>query len=93
MRLGRHYMILINIRFFKKFILQRKIAMQQKILGTIFVNSMWFNATNSACIKLQPKNCGWALDVYLQLTGFIGDQTSLTIRGIMTNRFDDQNFS
>ena len=34
------------------------ISLQQKIVRPIFVNSMWLNATDSECTKLQPENCG-----------------------------------
>ncbi|GBP79476.1 hypothetical protein EVAR_59150_1 [Eumeta japonica] len=41
---------------------------------------MWFHATDPQSVKLQPENCGWYLDDYLQPTGFIGDQTPLTVQ-------------
>ncbi|XP_050563640.1 uncharacterized protein LOC126913014 [Spodoptera frugiperda] len=34
-------------------------SLKQKILRTIFVNSMWLNATDSNCINLRPENYGW----------------------------------
>lgn len=71
------------------------ISLQQKILRTIFVNSMWLNATDSECTKLQPEKCGWHLDDYLKPTGFIGDQTPLKIQDIveMTENDDESNES
>lgn len=59
------------------------ISLIQKILRTIFVNSMWLNATDPVCMKLQPENCGWFLDKYLKPVGFIGDQTPLRIEDIV----------
>ncbi|XP_049318490.1 uncharacterized protein LOC125780337 isoform X2 [Bactrocera dorsalis] len=58
------------------------ISLQQKILRTIFVNSMWLHATDPECVKLQPETCGWFVDDYLKPTGFIGDQTPLTVQDI-----------
>lgn len=59
------------------------ISLTQKILRTIFVNSMWLNATDPICVKLQPENCGWFLDEYLKPVGFIGDHTPLKIEDIV----------
>lgn len=59
------------------------ISLQQKILRTIFVNSMWLHAMDPQCVQLQPENCGWFFDDYLKPTGFIGDQTPLTVQDIV----------
>lgn len=59
------------------------ISLQQKILRTIYINSMWIHATEPNCVKLQPENCGWFLDVYLKPMGFVGDQTPLKIEDIV----------
>lgn len=58
------------------------ISLQEKILRTIFVNSMWLHATDPQCFKLQPENCGLFVDDYLKPTGFIWDQTPLTVQDI-----------
>ncbi|CAH0687786.1 unnamed protein product [Spodoptera exigua] len=59
------------------------ISLIQKILRTVFINSMWLNATDPICVKLQPENCGWFLDEYLKPVGFIGDHTPLKIEDIV----------
>ncbi|KAH9635594.1 hypothetical protein HF086_012263 [Spodoptera exigua] len=59
------------------------ISLIQKILQTVFINSMWLNATDPICVKLQPENCGWFLDEYLKPVGFIGDHTPLEIEDIV----------
>ena len=59
------------------------ISLTQKVLRTIFVNSMWLNATDPICIKLEPESCGWYLDEYLKPRGFIGDHTPLRIDDIV----------
>lgn len=72
------------------------ISLKQKILRTIFVNSMWLNATNPVCVKLQPTNCGWVLDNYLKPIGFIGEQTPLTVEEIVEateNENEDEEYS
>lgn len=58
-------------------------SLKQKILRTIFVNSMWLHATDPNCVKLDPKNCGWFLDGYLKPKGYDGDQTPLKINDIL----------
>lgn len=59
------------------------ISLLQKILRTIYVNSMWLNATYSVCAKSHPENYGWHLDEFLKPTGFVGDQTPLKIQDIV----------
>lgn len=59
------------------------ISLLQKILRTIYVNSMWLNATDSTCAKPNPENYGWHFDDFLKPTGFIGDQTPLKIQDIV----------
>ena len=59
------------------------ISLLQKILRTIFVNSMWLHATDPICMKLLPENCGWFLDEFLKPVGFIGDHTPLKIEDIV----------
>lgn len=58
-------------------------SLKQKILRTIYVNSMWLHATDSNCVKLNPKNCGWFLDGHLKPKGFDGHQTPLKINDIL----------
>lgn len=58
-------------------------SLKQKILRTIFVNSMWLNATDPCCVKLRPETCGWYMDVYLKPIGFLGDPTPLQVNEIL----------
>lgn len=66
------------------------ISLLQKILRTIYVNSMWLNATDSECAKLNPENYGWHLDSFLKPTGYIGDQTPLKIQDIIEMEVNDK---
>lgn len=34
-------------------------SLKQKMLRTIFVNSMWTKATDPCCVNLNPEDCGW----------------------------------
>lgn len=36
-------------------------SLKQKILRSIFVTSMWQNATEKNCIKMNAENCGWKI--------------------------------
>ncbi|KAJ8721887.1 hypothetical protein PYW08_004289 [Mythimna loreyi] len=65
------------------------ISLLQKILRTIFVNSMWLHATDPICMKLQPENCGWFFDEFLKPVGFIGDHSPLKIQDIV-ERFETE---
>lgn len=67
-------------------------SLNQKVLRTIFVNSMWLNATEPCCAKLKPESCGWYMDGYLKPTGFLGDPTPLEVQDILlvTNRGDNE---
>ena len=71
------------------------ISLKQKILRTIYVNSMWLHATDPHCAKLNPENCGWFLDGHLKPKGFEGDQTPLKIDDIleMTEKENDDDSS
>lgn len=44
------------------------ISLLQKILRTIYVNSMWLNATDPTCAKLNPESYGWHFDGFLKAT-------------------------
>lgn len=37
-------------------------SLTQKILRTIYINSMLLHGTDPDCIKLRPENCGWFLE-------------------------------
>lgn len=65
------------------------ISLMQKILRTTYVNSMWLNATEPDCVKLQPESYGWFFDEYLKPIGFVGDQTPLRIENII-KMIDDE---
>ncbi|KAF2883530.1 hypothetical protein ILUMI_22646 [Ignelater luminosus] len=56
---------------------------EEKLKRTIYVNSMWLNAVQPDCVKLQPENYGWFFDGYLKPIGFVGDQTPLRIDDIV----------
>ena len=58
-------------------------SLKQKILRTIYVNSMWHYATNSSCVKLNPTDCGWFYDICLKPTSFIGDATPLQVEDVL----------
>ena len=66
-------------------------SLKQKILCTIFVNSMWLNATNPSCIKRHPEDCGWCMDGHLKPTGFDGDSTPLQDDDVFRTTNDDYN--
>lgn len=68
-------------------------SLKQKILRTIYVNSMWLNATDPCCAKLQPEACGWYMDGYLKPIGFLGDPTPLQVDEILqaTNKENNDN--
>ncbi|KAF2891199.1 hypothetical protein ILUMI_14974, partial [Ignelater luminosus] len=54
-------------------------SLKQKILRTIYVNSMYLHATDACCVKLRPEDCGWFFDGYLNPTWFVGDPTPLQV--------------
>lgn len=71
-------------------------SLSQKILRTIYVNSMWLHATEPNCVKLRPENCGWFVDNnHLKPIFFVGDQTPLKIDDIleMTEKENDEELS
>ena len=66
-----------NAKFLKK-------SLKQKMLRTIFVNSMWLNATEPDCIKFSAENNGWLLlDGFLKPTWFLGDSTPTQVECAM----------
>lgn len=58
-------------------------SLTQKILRTIYVNSMWLHATDRDCSKLRPENCWLLEDDNFKPIGFVGDQTPLKIDDIV----------
>lgn len=68
-------------------------SLKQKMLRTIFVNSIWTNATDPCCVKLNPEDCGWILiENTLKPIWFIGDPTPMTVEDILSepnNNFED----
>lgn len=58
-------------------------SLQQKLLRTIFVNSMWQNATTPDCIRFKPENNGWILDETLKPTWFIGDSMPQQVEDVI----------
>lgn len=70
-------------------------SLKEKMLRTIFVNSMWTKATDPCCVNLNPENCGWNLiKGALKPTWFIGDPTPMTVEEILSesngNNFEDK---
>lgn len=57
-------------------------SLKQKVLRTIFVNSMCLSATDADCIKLNPEECGWFMENHLKPRWFDGDATPLQIDDI-----------
>ncbi|CAH1099619.1 unnamed protein product [Psylliodes chrysocephalus] len=67
-------------------------SLMQKILRTIYVNSMWLHVTDSDCIKLRPENCSCLLEnSYLKPIGFVGDQTPLKINNDIVQMTENVN--
>ncbi|CAG4953971.1 unnamed protein product [Parnassius apollo] len=68
-------------------------SLKQKLLRTIFVNSMWLNATEPNCIKFNAENNGWLLlDGVLKPTWFLGDSTPTQVESVLcdsTNKSSD----
>lgn len=59
-------------------------SLKQKLLRTIFVNSMWLNATEPNCIKFSAENNGWlVLDGFLKPTWFLGDSTPTQVASVL----------
>lgn len=67
------------------------ISLKQKILRTIYVNSMWLHAIDACCVKLKPEDCGWFLDGYLKPTWFVGDPTPLQVEDILRESKEKEN--
>lgn len=58
-------------------------SLKQKLLRTIYINSMWQNATKQECIILDINQCGWEkTDDTIKPIWFGGDPTPLTIDDI-----------
>jgi hypothetical protein len=55
-------------------------SFKQKLLRTIFVNSMWQNATEPDCIKFSAENCDWILDGFLKPHGSLETQRQSKFR-------------
>jgi len=58
-------------------------SLKQKMLRTIFVNSMWLSATESDCIKFRAENNGWVLlNGFLKPTWFLGNSTPMQVENV-----------
>lgn len=65
-------------------------SLKQKILRTIYVNSMWLNATEPNCIQFSAENNGWViLDGSLKPTWFLGNATPLEVENIILDESQD----
>lgn len=62
-------------------------SFKQKLLRTIFVNSMWQNATD--CIKFSAENCDWILDGFLKPTWFVGDLTPMQVQDVLCDPINE----
>ncbi|CAH0563074.1 unnamed protein product [Brassicogethes aeneus] len=61
-------------------------SLKQKLLRTIFVNSMYQNATKPDFINFSAENSGWLLlDGFLKPTWFVGDSTLLQVKDVVCN--------
>lgn len=59
-------------------------SLKQKLLRTIFVNSMWLNATEPNCIQFSAENNGWLLlNGLLKPTWFLGDSTPTQVESVV----------
>ncbi|GBP29533.1 hypothetical protein EVAR_93330_1 [Eumeta japonica] len=65
-------------------------SLKQKILRTIYVNSMWLNATEPNCIQFSAENNGWLIfDGSLKPTWFLGNATPLEVENIILGDSQD----
>lgn len=66
-------------------------SLKQKILRTIFICSMWQNATDKNCVKFTADKYGWAVDSnQIEPIWFEGDATPLLVDDILINDCDDE---
>ena len=56
-----------------------------------FCEFYWLNTTDFCCIKQFPENCGWFMDGYLKLMGFVGNTISLQADDTFRTTNDDYN--
>lgn len=64
------------------------VSINQKLLRTIFVSSMWLNATEANCINLNITDCGWTQDVHVKPIGFVGDLAPYYVEDVV--RLEEQ---
>lgn len=65
-------------------------SLKQKILRTIYITSMWQNATEVNCVNLIPEQCGWTIDNNkIEPLWFEGDPTPLLVEDILEVEIDD----
>ena len=65
-------------------------SLKQKVLRTIYVNSMWQNATEANCINFSPEQCGWTVnDNKIKPLWFEGDPTPLLVEDIVMVELDE----
>lgn len=65
-------------------------SLKQKILRTIYVTSMWQNATEVNCVKLLPEQCGWIVDDdKIEPLWFEGEPTPLLVEDIVLVETDE----
>lgn len=73
-------------------------SLKQKILRTIYVTSMWQNATEANNLKFAPEQCGWEVnDNKIEPLWFEGEPTPLLVEEIVMvepndNDDDDYNY-
>lgn len=69
-------------------------SLKQKVLRTIYVTSMWQNATESTCTLFDSMECGWKIDGgILKPIGFVGDPSPLRVEDVLKVDIGDENES
>lgn len=65
-------------------------SLEQKILLTIFVTSMWQNATSENCTALHFEEYGWEMAEKLKPRWFRGQPTPLVVDDILSLSYDEE---
>ena len=71
-------------------------SLEQKMLRTNYINSMFQNVTETRCEKLPPEDCGWFVEYcdgnpILKPTWFFGDALPSTINDILQEEASNSN--
>lgn len=69
-------------------------SLKQKIFRTIYVTSMWQNATEANCVNFLPEQCGWTVnDNKIEPLWFEGDPTPLLVEDIVMVELDEVEYN